>query len=428
MLTLSPPLSTDPRWLRGHAAYTISKMGMSMITLGVAEDEREHGVGANCLWPRTLIATAAVQNLLGGDKAMAMSRTPEIVADAARVILERDPREATGNAYIDDEVLAAAGVTDLERYRAADGDLALDLFVEGWPAPDYHKRPCVSDPPSGYGLPSMTISPTEVPPRRGPEARPARGPRDRRRETLLFSRYGESRDPALREQLVERYLPLARTIARRYQSQRVPTEDLVQVAAIGLMKAIDRYDPARGIAFSSYAVPTMVGEVQRHFRDHTWGVRPPRDLQERAQRVLAINRTMSAELGRPPSAREIADRLRVSLEDVVEALQACDARDSTSLDRPRVMGEEGDTLADTLGGEDDEYDRVDHAITADLLMRHLDEREREILRLRFHEDLTQSEIGERIGCSQMHVSRLVRGAIAKLTAAAESDQVVNRAA
>ena len=135
VLTLSPPLSTDPRWLRGHAAYTISKMGMSMITLGVAEDEREHGVGANCLWPRTLIATAAVQNLLGGDKAMAMSRTPEIVADAARVILERDPREATGNAYIDDEVLAAAGVTDLERYRAADGELALDLFVEGWPAP-----------------------------------------------------------------------------------------------------------------------------------------------------------------------------------------------------------------------------------------------------------------------------------------------------
>jgi citronellol/citronellal dehydrogenase len=132
VLTLSPPLSTDPRWLRGHAAYTVSKMGMSMLTLGLAEDERAHGVGANCLWPRTIIATAAVQNLLGGDEAMAMSRTPEIVADAARVILERDPREATGNAYIDDEVLAEAGVTDLERYRAGAGDLALDLFVGGW--------------------------------------------------------------------------------------------------------------------------------------------------------------------------------------------------------------------------------------------------------------------------------------------------------
>ena len=135
VLTLSPPLSADPRWLRGHAAYTVSKMGMTMITLGVAQDEREHGVGANCLWPRTLIATAAVQNLLGGDQAMAMSRTPDIVADAARVILEREPRAATGNAYIDDEVLAEAGVTDLERYRAGDGELALDLFVEGWRAP-----------------------------------------------------------------------------------------------------------------------------------------------------------------------------------------------------------------------------------------------------------------------------------------------------
>jgi citronellol/citronellal dehydrogenase len=134
VLTLSPPLSTDPRWLRGHAAYTISKMGMSMLTLGVAEDEREHGIGANCLWPRTLIATAAVQNLLGGDRAIAMSRTPAIVADAARAILERDPREATGNAYIDDEVLAEEGITDLSGYHEGDGELGLDLFVDGWPA------------------------------------------------------------------------------------------------------------------------------------------------------------------------------------------------------------------------------------------------------------------------------------------------------
>jgi RNA polymerase sigma-B factor len=258
----------------------------------------------------------------------------------------------------------------------------------------------------------MTTLAPEAPPR---SARP----RDRRHEARLFTRYYETRDPALRERLVESYLPLARSIARRYQSPRVPMDDLVQVASIGLMKAVDRYDPARGVAFSSYAVPTMVGEVQRHFRDHTWGVRPPRGLQERAQRVLAINSTLGAELGRPPTTREIAGRLHLSLEDVVEALQACDARDATSLDRPRVVGEETDTLADTLGGEDDEFDRVEDAITGDLLMTHLDAREREILRLRFREDLTQSEIGERIGCSQMHVSRLVRGALAKLTAVAE---------
>jgi citronellol/citronellal dehydrogenase len=135
VLTLSPPLSTDRRWLKGHAAYTVSKMAMTMITLGVAEDEREHGVAAHCLWPRTLIATAAVQNLLGGDRAMAMSRTPEIVADAARILLERDPAAASGGTYIDDEVLAGAGISDLSGYRAGEGELALDLFVEDWPAP-----------------------------------------------------------------------------------------------------------------------------------------------------------------------------------------------------------------------------------------------------------------------------------------------------
>ena len=134
VLTLSPPLSADPRWLAGHSAYTLSKMGMTMITLGLAADEAEAGIGANCLWPRTIIATAAVQNLLGGDEAMRRARTPEIVADAAHAILLRDPRSCTGNAFIDDEVLAEAGITDLDRYSAVeDTDLSLDIFVDGWP-------------------------------------------------------------------------------------------------------------------------------------------------------------------------------------------------------------------------------------------------------------------------------------------------------
>jgi citronellol/citronellal dehydrogenase len=133
VLTLSPPLSADRRWLRGHSAYTLSKMGMTMLTLGVAADEAEAGIGANCLWPRTIIATAAVQNLLGGDEAMARSRTPAIMADAAHAILVRDPRETTGNTFIDDEVLAEAGVSDLSGYAAADADLTLDIFVDGWP-------------------------------------------------------------------------------------------------------------------------------------------------------------------------------------------------------------------------------------------------------------------------------------------------------
>ena len=133
VLTLSPPLSVDPRWLANHAAYTLSKYGMTMLTLGLAADEADAAVGANCLWPRTMIATAAVQNLLGGDEAMQRSRTPEIVADAAFEILRRDPRECTGNTFMDDEVLAEAGTTDLSAYAASeDAELQLDLFVEGW--------------------------------------------------------------------------------------------------------------------------------------------------------------------------------------------------------------------------------------------------------------------------------------------------------
>src|ERR671910_2371600 len=136
VLTLSPPLSTDRRWLAGHSAYTLSKMGMTILTLGVAADEAEAGIGANCLWPRTIIATAAVQNLLGGDEAMARSRVPAIVADAAHEILSRDPRSCTGNVFIDDEVLAEAGIEDLDQYAATpDAELALDIFVDGWPEP-----------------------------------------------------------------------------------------------------------------------------------------------------------------------------------------------------------------------------------------------------------------------------------------------------
>jgi citronellol/citronellal dehydrogenase len=132
VLTLSPPLTTDPKWLAGHAAYTLSKMGMTMLTLGLAADEADHGIGANCLWPRTIIATAAVQNLLGGDEAMARARTPAIYADAAYQVLRRDPRECTGNAFLDDEVLAEAGITDLSKYSEPGAELALDLFVDDW--------------------------------------------------------------------------------------------------------------------------------------------------------------------------------------------------------------------------------------------------------------------------------------------------------
>ena len=134
VLTLSPPLSTDARWLRGYAAYTLSKMGMTILTLGVAADEAQHGVAANCLWPRTMIATAAVENLLGGDEMLARCRDPRIMGDAAHAILSLDPAGCTGNAFLDDELLAQTGVTDLSGYAADGAELQLDLFVEDWGA------------------------------------------------------------------------------------------------------------------------------------------------------------------------------------------------------------------------------------------------------------------------------------------------------
>jgi citronellol/citronellal dehydrogenase len=134
VLSLSPPISEDPKWLRGHSAYTVAKYGMTMVTLGVAADEADAPIAANTLWPRTLIATAAVQNLLGGDEAMRRARTPEIYADSALAVLRRSPRECTGNSFIDDEVLAEEGITDLSGYQSdPSGELALDLFVDGWP-------------------------------------------------------------------------------------------------------------------------------------------------------------------------------------------------------------------------------------------------------------------------------------------------------
>jgi citronellol/citronellal dehydrogenase len=134
VLTLSPPVVGDRRWFAGHAPYTLTKLGMTMLTLGLAQDEARHGIAANCLWPRTLIATAAVRNLLGGEERIARARTPEVMADAAATILASDPAARTGGSFIDDEVLLSAGVTDLDRYRVApDGSLELDLFVDGWP-------------------------------------------------------------------------------------------------------------------------------------------------------------------------------------------------------------------------------------------------------------------------------------------------------
>jgi len=240
------------------------------------------------------------------------------------------------------------------------------------------------------------------------------------RDRALFERYLDRRDPVDRELLVERFLPLARQLARRYQRGGEQLDDLVQVASLGLLKAIDRFDPARETAFSSFAVPTILGEIKRHFRDKGWAVRVPRDLQELSVKVDRVADEMARELGRAPTPAEIAERTGSSLEQVLEAREASGAYRAVSLDRPRTDDEDdGDSYADAVGADDPGYSVAEAAATVDRLMRVLTDREREVLRLRFEEDLTQSEIGTRVGVSQMHVSRLIRQSIARLRDEAE---------
>jgi len=238
----------------------------------------------------------------------------------------------------------------------------------------------------------------------------------RHAERLLFDRYHRLGDHSARDDLAKRFMPLARQLARRHQNGREPLEDLVQVASLGLVKAIDRFDSSRGTAFSSYAVPTISGELKRYFRDSAWSAHVPRGMQER---VLAVNGTiarLSRDLGRSPSVHEVAAAMNCGSEVVLEAMEASMAYDSVSLDGPRRPDgeEEGASYAETVGEEDPEYELVDYRDATAVAMATLPKREQTVLRLRFVEGLTQSEIGERIGVSQMHVSRLKRRALKQL--------------
>jgi RNA polymerase sigma-B factor len=239
------------------------------------------------------------------------------------------------------------------------------------------------------------------------------------RSAALFLRYQATRDATLRAEIVTRHLPLARSLARSFDTSRVPFDDLMQVASIGLIKAVERYDPAFGTAFSTFAVPTIRGEIQRYFRDHTWGVRPPRDLQERALALLKASDQIRGELGRTPTAAELAERVGATVEEVLEGLYAGQARDGDPIEQPADDRDDGLPYRDSFGVDDSGYDRVDSAVTAQTLLTQLTVLERRVLHLRFNQDLTQDDVGQLLGCSQMQVSRIQRAAMSKLAQIAE---------
>ena len=264
-------------------------------------------------------------------------------------------------------------------------------------------------PPSGGTVPPPGFRAADTEPPKSTRDPDARWREDRR----MFLHYRSTGDPAAREAIVTRFLPLVRMLASRYQHTSEPYDDLVQVGAIGLLKAIERFDVDRSIAFTSFAVPTISGEIKRHFRDRTWIVNVPRTAKEIIQRMPRAERALEAKLGRSPTSQEMAEVLGVRVEDVVDARIASQTRTPTPLDAPRDGGPGGPRGLDAPQ-EEAGFAAVEDAATLERLLQHLDERDREILRLYVEEDLTQKAIAQRVGLSQMHVSRLMRSAIARL--------------
>jgi RNA polymerase sigma-B factor len=231
----------------------------------------------------------------------------------------------------------------------------------------------------------------------------------------LFTRWQRDRDPAAREALVRQYMPLTRGLARRYGRSSEPFEDLLQVASLGLLKALDRYDAERGYPFASFAVPTILGEMRRYFRDSGWAVHVPRGAQERALKVRDAQEHLANEHGRAPTVNQLAEFLEIDSEEVIDALQAIQAYDTLSLDAPRPRAD-GEAVAygDTVGQDDERYELVELDATVTAVLGRIPPRERLILRMRFVEDLTQTEIAERAGISQVQVSRLLRRSLEQL--------------
>jgi RNA polymerase sigma-B factor len=236
----------------------------------------------------------------------------------------------------------------------------------------------------------------------------------------LLKAYHELGDQRARDELVARFMPLARQLARRYQRGSEPLDDLVQVASLGLIKAIDRYSVDRGTAFSSYAVPTILGELKRYFRDVGWAVHVPRGMQERIMQVNSTVETLSRRLGRSPTPAEVGKEVGLGPEEVLEAMEASVAYEASSLDAPRTNDSDSDSYAESIGADDDAYEQIEYMQTIAPTMRALPERDRLVLKLRFEDDLTQSEIADQIGVSQMHVSRLIRRALARLRTVADA--------
>jgi len=237
---------------------------------------------------------------------------------------------------------------------------------------------------------------------------------DRVTQRALLAEYARTRDPKIRERLVGEFGDLVRALARRFANRGEPLEDLEQVGFLGLIAAIERFDPSRELEFTTFATPTILGEIKRHFRDKSWAVRVPRRLQETYAKVVRAQERLSQTLGRAPAVTEIAAMLELEPEEVLEAMEVGPAQRAVSLEAPTSGMEDAQELGDRIGHEDDNLARVELQDALSGALRHLTPREREIMVLRFVDQLPQTEVARRLGISQMHVSRLQRAALAQL--------------
>jgi RNA polymerase sigma-B factor len=261
-------------------------------------------------------------------------------------------------------------------------------------------------------------TPGEAEPRSGPERARPQGNGGEQRIDERFTAYRRTGDRRLRDELVEEHAPLAHFLASRFANRGESRDDLVQVALVGLFKAVERFDPGRGLQFSTFATPTILGELKRHFRDRGWAVRVPRRVQELHLQLGRIISTLGQEEGRSPTPAEVAERAGVSEEAVLEAMEAGSLYRLVSLDGSVAPDDEGNELSACLGDDDPEFERIEHRSELAELLSVLPARERRIVELRFFESLTQSEIAERVGVSQMHVSRLLTRSLERLRAEA----------
>ena len=237
---------------------------------------------------------------------------------------------------------------------------------------------------------------------------------DKTRTKELFRRYREKGDEQAREQLVMNHLNLVRYLASKFKNRGEPLDDLVQVGTIGLIKAIDRFDPSRGLEFTTYATPTIMGEIKRHFRDKGWSVRVPRRLQELSAKVTQVSEELTRELQRSPSVAEIAERAGTSVEDVLEAMESSTAYSSVPLEGGGDSEEDAPSVIDHFATEDADLMSSDDRMLLEDAIRDFSSREKDIIRMRFEEGLTQVEIAERLGVSQVQVSRLLRRTLQRL--------------